>query len=294
MMNLGDETIAVPEEKDLNVIDKWIISRFNSVAKEVTDNLEKFELGIAVQKIYDFVWEEFCDWYIELVKPRLYKKEEAPVQANAALWTLKEVLIGALKLLHPYMPFITEEIFCTLQSEEESIMISAWPEYDDKKNYKEAETAVALVQDAVRAIRNSRTELNVPPSKKATVYVVSEDAKIRSTFEDMKADYINLFMSNNVIVQADKNGIADDAVSAVIPGAVVYIPLAELVDLEKEKERLTKEKDKLIGEIKRAEGMLNNEKFTSKAPAAKVQEEKDKLAKYQQMLAQVEERLAQM
>ncbi|MBE6014872.1 MAG: valine--tRNA ligase [Lachnospiraceae bacterium] len=294
MMNLGDEDIKEPAGAELAAADKWIISRFNTVTKEVTENMEKYELGIAVQKIYDFAWDEFCDWYIEIVKPRLYNKENDIQAANAALWTLRTVLIGVLKLLHPYMPFVTEEIFCTLQSEEESIMVSSWPEYKEADANPEAEEAFAHIQDAVRAVRNARTELNVPPSKKATVYVVTEDEKIAHTFESMKADYLNLIMSNNVIVQKDKAGIDDNAVSSVIPGAVIYMPLEELVDLDKERERLEKEKTKLQGEIKRAEGMLSNEKFVSKAPEAKVNEEKEKLAKYKAMLEQVEERLSQL
>jgi len=294
MMNLGDSEPTQPGLKDLAPADRWITSRFNSVTKEVTENMEKYELGIAVQKIYDFVWDEFCDWYIEIVKPRLYNKENDPVSANAALWTLRTVLIGALKLLHPYMPFVTEEIFCTLQSEEESIMVSSWPVFDEEKAFPEDEEAFTHIQDAIRAIRNSRTELNVPPSRKATVYVVTSEEKIKSTFENMKDDYINLAMSDKIIVQADKAGISDTAVSAVIPGAVIYIPLEELVDLDKERERLTKEKEKLMGEIKRAEGMLSNEKFVSKAPFAKVNEEKEKLAKYKDMLEQVELRIKQL
>lgn len=294
MMNLGDSEPTQPGLKDLAPADRWITSRFNSVTKEVTENMEKYELGIAVQKIYDFVWDEFCDWYIEIVKPRLYNKENDPVSANAALWTLRTVLIGALKLLHPYMPFVTEEIFCTLQSEEESIMVSSWPVFDEEKAFPEDEEAFTHIQDAIRAIRNSRTELNVPPSRKATVYVVTTEEKIKSTFENMKDDYINLAMSDKIIVQADKAGISDTAVSAVIPGAVIYIPLEELVDLDKERERLTKEKEKLMGEIKRAEGMLSNEKFVSKAPFAKVNEEKEKLAKYKDMLEQVELRIKQL
>ena len=294
MMNLGDKEPTRPGQEELAPADRWITSRFNSVTKEVTENMEKYELGIAVQKIYDFVWDEFCDWYIEIVKPRLYNKENDPVSANAALWTLRTVLIGALKLLHPYMPFVTEEIFCTLQSEEESIMVSSWPVFDEEKAFPEDEEAFTHIQDAIRAIRNSRTELNVPPSRKATVYVVTSEEKIKSTFENMKDDYINLAMSDKIIVQADKAGISDTAVSAVIPGAVIYIPLEELVDLDKERERLTKEKEKLMGEIKRAEGMLSNEKFVSKAPFAKVNEEKEKLAKYKDMLEQVELRIKQL
>jgi len=248
--------------------------------------MDRFELGIAVQKVYDFIWDEFCDWYIEMVKPRLYGTEDA-ADKNAALWTLKTVLIDALKLLHPYMPFITEEIFMTLQSEEESIMISSWPVYDENRVYTKEENDIELIKEAVRGIRNVRTQMNVAPSKKASLYVVSEDAMVRDAFTAGTVYLKGLAYATDVNVQADMQGIASDAVSVVIPGANVYIPFAELVDIAKERERLAKEEDRLRAEIARAEGMLNNERFTSKAPAAKVQEEKDKLDKYRQMLREV-------
>ena len=275
---------------DLTQADKWILSKMNRLTKDVTENIDKYELGIAVSKIYDFIWEEFCDWYIEMVKPRLYNDEDKT--KAAALWTLKTVLINALKLLHPYMPFITEEIFCNVQNEEESIMISKWPEYKDEWNFEEDEKAVELIKEAVRGIRNTRTGMNVPPSRKAKVFVVSESEEVRNIFENSKAFFATLGYASEVAVQSDKTGIAEDAVSVLIHQAALYMPFADLVDIDKEIERLTKEEDKMNKEIKRAQGMLSNPKFVDKAPADKVQAEKDKLEKYTQMLAHIQERLA--
>ena len=291
MMNDPDNKIKATDEKPANLTaaDKWILSKMNSLIKEVTDNMEKYDLGIAVAKLNDFIWEEFCDWYIEMVKPRLYNDEDTT--KTAAIWTLKKVLIDALKLLHPYMPFITEEIFCNIQDEEESIMISSWPVYTEDNDYSEDENAIETIKTAVRNIRNVRAEMNVAPSRKALVYVVSENEDIRDIFDNGRVFFATLGYASDVKVQADKSGIPDDAVSTVIPGAVIYIPFAELVDIDKEIERLNKEKDKLHKEIARCNGMLNNEKFTSKAPQAKIDEEKAKLEKYSDMLAQVEERL---
>ena len=293
MMNMEGKNVTTPSMEELAPVDKWILSKLNSLVKEVTDNMENFELGIAVQKVYDFIWDEFCDWYIEMVKPRLYATDDAASQ-NAALYTLKTVLLDALKLLHPYMPFITEEIFCTLQSEEESIMISKWPEYTETRNFPKEEQDIEIIKEAVRGIRNVRTEMNVPPSKKALVYVVSEKEALRNTFEEGKLFFASLAYASEVKVQSDKAGIAEDAVSVVIANATIYIPFAELVDIKQEIERLQKEEKRLEGELKRVAGMLGNEKFISKAPAAKIQEEKDKQAKYAQMMEQVMERLAHL
>ena len=282
-------------KEQLEPADKWILSKLNTLVQEVTDNIDHFELGTAVQKVYDFIWDEFCDWYIEMVKPRLYQKEtEGEASKNAALWTLKNVLIDALKLLHPYMPFITEEIFCTVQSEEESIMISRWPVFTEKKSYKAEEDAISLIKKAVRGIRNIRTQMNVAPSRKAAVFVVSEEEKVRKVFEEGSLFFASLAGASEVTVQTDKSGIADDAVSVVIPNATVYIPFAELVDIKQEIERLQKEEKRLQGELARVNGMLNNEKFMAKAPEAKVMEERGKLEKYTQMLNQVKERLGQL
>ena len=293
LMNL--DAAEVPEqieESALTLEDRWMLHKVNVLASEVTENMEKFELGIAVQKVYDFIWEEFCDWYIEMVKPRLYSETEAA--KASALWTLKTVLTNALKMLHPFMPFITEEIFCTLNPEEESIMISSWPEYRGDWEYAQAAEEVELMKEAVRGIRNVRTQLNVPPSKKASVYVVSENADIRRTFEDGKVFFATLAKASEVFIQENREGIGEDAVSAMVPGANIYIPFAELVDIDKELERLEKEKERLTKEIARSNGMLKNERFVSKAPADKVQAERDKLAKYTQMMEQVETRLAQL
>ena len=291
MMNDPENTVkadgVLPD--NLTEADKWILSKMNNLISEVTDNMEKYELGIAVSKLNDFIWEEFCDWYIEMVKPRLYNDEDTT--KTAAIWTLKTVLIDALKLLHPYMPFITEEIFCNIQDKEESIMISDWPVFKESFIFKEEENAIETIKEAVRNIRNIRAEMNVAPSRKALVYVISENENIRSIFENGKVFFATLGYASDVIIQENRENIAPDAVSTVIPDAVIYIPFAELVDIEKEIERLEKEKNKLFGEIKRCEGMLNNEKFISKAPEAKINEEKEKLAKYQQMLMQVTQRL---
>lgn len=293
MMNMEGKTITQPSDTALEAADKWILSKLNSLIQEVTDNMESFELGIAVQKVYDFIWDEFCDWYIEMVKPRLYGSDNADSQ-NSALWTLRTVLIDALKLLHPYMPFVTEEIFCSLQSEEESIMISSWPVYLRERAFAEEEREIELIKEAVRGIRNVRTEMNVPPSKKALVYVVSGQEEILQVFANSGLFFASLAYASEVRAQADKKGIEEDAVSVVIPGAVCYIPFAELVDIGKEIERLEKEEKRLAGELARVNGMLSNEKFITKAPAAKIEEEKGKLLKYQQMMEQVKERLAQL
>lgn len=293
MMNL--EKAEVPGEMDLAELtgaDKWILSKVNTLAKDVTENMDKYELGIAVQKVYDFIWEEFCDWYIEMVKPRLYSDTDST--KGAALWTLKTVLGNALKLLHPYMPFITEEIYCTLHPEEESIMLSSWPVFKEEWNFANEEEAVEIIKEAVRSIRNVRTGMNVPPSKKAKVFVTAEDEKIRKIFENGEIFFAPLAHASQVIVQKDKTGIEDDAVSAVTAKAVIYMPFAELVDVEKEIERLKKEEEKLTKELARVNGMLGNERFISKAPKAKVDEERAKLERYTAMMEQVKERLAQL
>ena len=293
MMNMPEGEIAKPEASRLKIADRWILSALNRVTKEITDNMENYDMGIAVQKINDFIWEEFCDWYIEMAKYRLYNKEEDEADAEVALWTLKTVLIQALKLLHPFMPFVTEEIFTTLQQEEESIMISDWPIYKSEWEFKEEEEQIALLKELVRGIRNIRAEMNVAPGRKAAVYVVSEEEKIRSTFESLKRESQSLVAIEQMFARENKTGIGDDAVSLVIPGAVAYMPFEDLVDIEKEIERLKKEEERLTKELARVNGMLSNEKFISKAPEAKIQEEKAKLAKYEQMMAQVKERLAQ-
>ena len=292
MMNMEKAPGAAVRPEDLTMEDRWILSKANALAREATENLERYELGIALQKVYDFVWEEFCDWYIEMVKPRLWSDEDTA--KAAAIWTLKTVLIQSLKLLHPYIPFVTEEIFCNLQEEEESIMISAWPRYRDDWNFPREEHAVETMKEAVRAIRNVRSSMNVPPSKKAKVYVVSEKQEVLDIFEHGRAFFASLGYASEVVLQTDKAGIGEDAVSAVIHQAGIYMPFAELVDIEKEIERLKKEEQRLSGELARVNGMLNNEKFVSRAPEAKIAQEREKQVKYSQMMEQVRERLSQL
>ncbi|WP_026668168.1 valine--tRNA ligase [Butyrivibrio sp. AE2005] len=296
MMNMEDgekSAIHQPAPAGLEPVDKWIISKLNNTIKEVTDNMDHFELGIAVQKVYDFIWDEFCDWYIEMVKPRLYNSDDKESH-KAALWTLQTVLINALKLLHPYMPFITEEIFCTLQDEEESIMISDWPVYRDEWNFASDEKAIETIKEAVRGIRNVRTQMNVAPSRKAKVFVVSDNDEVLNIFSTGKLFFESLAYASESVCQKDKDGIADDAVSVVLAEATVYIPFSDLVDISAEIERLTKEQKKLEGELKRSQNMLSNEKFLAKAPADKIAEEKEKQQKYQQTYDQITERLKQL
>lgn len=292
MMNMEENVVAEPDASLLNEADKWILSRVNRLAKDVTENMDKFELGIAVQKVYDFIWDEFCDWYVETAKYRIYHKEEEKAAADCVLWVLKTVLKQALKLLHPFMPFITEEIYSVLVPEEESLMMSEWPQFHAEWGFPAEENVMEHVKEITRGIRNMRAEMNVPNNRKTKVYVVCEDTEICDGISTLENSIKPLMMAEKILVQQTKENIADNAVSVVVPDAVVYLPLEDLVDFEQEMERLQKEEEKLKKEIKRAEGMLSNERFISKAPEAKVQEEREKLEKYTQMLQQVQERMA--
>ena len=275
-------------EANLTIADKWIISRANNVVKEVIDNMDKFDLGIAAQKIYDFAWTEYCDWYIEIVKPRLYGDD---VEAKkAALYTLTYVLETILKLLHPYMPFITEEIYTYLPTVEGSIVIAQWPHYKEEDNMASEEEMMELAMDGIRNIRNARAEMDVPPSKKAKVIIVPAEGK-KSAVEATKEYFVTLASASTVEITETEENIPEDAVSVVINGAKIFIPLDELVDFEKEKERLTKEKAKLESEIKRVNGKLSNQGFLAKAPESLVNEEKAKKEKFEEMMKSVLERL---
>lgn len=271
--------------------DKWILSRLNSVIAEVTENLENYELGIALQKIYDFIWDEFCDWYIELVKPRLFDREDGT--RLEAQWTLNYVLGNAMKLLHPYMPFVTEEIYRHLINDDESIMISAWPQYDEKLDFPEAQKEMQLIMDAIKAVRNVKAEMNVPASRKNKLIFVTDAAngEVLSKGERL---FERLAGASQIAVQHDKAGISADAVAAVIPGAEIYIPLEDLVDIEKEIERLEKEKANLEKELERVENKLNNAGFVAKAPANVVEEERAKKVKYTEMYEKLLERISSL
>ena len=298
MMNLPEEDITEPAIEDLSAADRWILSRLNTVTKDVTENMERYELGIAVSKIHDFLWEEFCDWYIEITKFRLTDpegREGAASRKSAALWTLKKVLSQGMKLLHPFMPFISEEIYCTLLPEEETVMTSEWPVWRDEWNFQEDETRIRSFQELVRGVRNIRTEMNVPSKVKTDIYIVGKNEEaaeeFRRLFESL-GDSSRMLFAKMIDVVKSKENIDKDSVSVVMGNATAYIPMDELVDREKEIERLTKESEKMDREIARSEGMLNNPKFVSKAPAAKVEEEKAKLAHYQAMKQQLAEQLA--
>ncbi|NLM75998.1 MAG: valine--tRNA ligase [Clostridiaceae bacterium] len=291
MMNFDDDIdFANVNEENYTVADKWILSRINTIAREVTENLEKFELGIALQKIYEFIWEEFCDWYIELVKPRLYDREAKG--RLEALYVLNEVLGKAMKLLHPFMPFITEEIYSHLITDDESIMISKWPEYTDNVLYPEEEKIMVFIMDAVRGIRNIRAEMNVPVNRKAKAIFVTQDELLSKVVKDEQSTFGRLASISEAQVQSTKDGIPEDSVAVLVNGAEIYLPLEELIDKDKELERLEKEKATLIKELERVNRMLNNDNFVSKAPAAVVEQEKEKLKKYTEMYEKVLERIA--
>ena len=289
LMNLDITENKLPEVSELQLEDRWILSKYNRVVKEVTDNLDHFELGIAVSKLYDFIWDSFCDWYIELVKPRLFDKENPT--GKTAQYVLTYVLSHTMQLLHPFMPFITEEIWQHLPHEGESIVISSFPTYEDRLNFEEEEKQMEVIMSAISAIRNRRAEMNVPPSKKANMFIVTQDAEL---FRKGAAFFEKLASASHVSIQADKNGIDKNAVGVVVEKAEIYLPLEELVDMKAEKERLEKEKKRLEGEIRRVEGKLGNPGFVSKAPEKVIAEEREKGEKYRAMLEKVAESLSAM
>ncbi|MCL2396948.1 MAG: valine--tRNA ligase [Defluviitaleaceae bacterium] len=287
MMNLGDAE-PTAEIDDLTAADRWIIAKANRVAAEVTQNLDNYELGVAADKVYTFMWDEFCDWYIEMAKPRLYN--EADTTRDAALWTLRHVLISGLKMLHPFIPFITEEIFTTVGGGD-TIMTAQWPVFAAEHDFAAEEAEVEQIKEAIRAMRNLRSNMNVPPSRRAKVFVVSESCEVRGIYERGAKYIMALASAAEVTVQADRDGIEANAVSIVVPGAEIFMPFADLVDIEKEKERLAKEVAKLEQEVGRVTAKLNNPGFVGKAPASIIEEERAKEAKYGEMLAAVREQL---
>jgi len=286
LMNLTVDSCKLPETDKLCIEDKWIISKFNRLTKEVTENLDSFELGVAVSKLYDFIWDDFCDWYIELVKSRLY--EETDPTNETAQQVLVYVLTNTLTLLHPFMPFITEEIWQHLPHEGETIMRSVWPTYSEEFNFAEEETNMNMIMDAVKAVRNTRNEMNVPPSRKANIFIKTDKKDI---FALGNAFFVKLASASNVEYIDSEEGLPENCVSVVSQSATSYIPVGELIDMEKEKERLLKEKARLEGEVKRVESKLNNQGFVAKAPAKLIEEEKQKGVKYQEMLDKVIESL---
>ena len=286
LMNIGDDEIPCTLPDELALEDKWVISLVNRLAKEVTDNLEKFELGVAVAKLYDFIWDIFCDWYIELAKIRLQKGGyEAQTAKQVLVWVMDKIL----KLLHPFMPFITEEIWQTIPHDGESIMISQWPEYSDELSFAAEETEMERVMTAVRAIRNRRAEMNVPPSKKAKVYIATAH---KATFEQGGVFMQRLASASEVEV-ADSFEL-DGAVCIVTQDAKIYIPMGELVDFEAEKARLKKELDAVQKDLDFVNNKLSNENFVAKAPANVVAAQRETAAKYAEKIAMLKESIAKL
>ena len=284
-MNLDEDNIKDISELELESEDKWIISRANDLIKSIDENLDKYEIGFAADKIYDFVWNEFCDWYIELVKPRLYNDDiERSIKAQS---TLVFVLDTVIKLLHPFMPFITEEIYSIMPNQKDMLINEDWPVYKEENNYKEEENKIEIMIEAIKAIRNARAELNIAPSKKAELIFSSKDEEEISILKEIQNHFKTLGGASSIKFITEDLNDSIDAISIVLNKVKIYIPLAELVDYSKELERLEKEAEKLNDEIKRASGKLSNEKFTSKAPEKVVQEERDKLSKYEGMLEEV-------
>ena len=286
-MNLDGKMPERPEEADLELPDRWMLTRFNALVVEITDNLEKFELGMAAGRLYDFIWSEYCDWYIELTKSRLQEGEGA--RANAAKWVLRYVLEGMLKLLHPFMPFVTEAIYQSLPGAGESIMISSWPE-DNGMRYPEQEKLMQGVMELIRAVRNIRSEMNVPASRKATLLLLAGEGQ-REPLISCREYFLKLASAQDVVMLGDRSEIPPQAASAVCPMAEAYLPLNELIDTAKELERLGKERKRLEGEIARATAKLNNPGFVNKAPEKVVCEERSKLATFKDMLAKLVERV---
>lgn len=283
------EEFMISEEVPSNLAyeDKWILSKINTLAKEISYNIDKYDLGVASSKIYDFIWNEFCDWYIEMIKPRLYDEEST--NKDAAVWTLNKVLANSLKLLHPIMPFITEEIFAKLYSKDESIMISKWPEYKEELSFENEEKGIEALKEIIVGIRNLRTNMNIHPSKKSNLIFVSQE------FEEMinssKTMLQKLGFAESIEVKQNRIDIPEDSSCIMVDGIEAIIPFGDLVDKEEERKRLESEITKLESEVARCEKMLSNPGFTSKAPKAKINEEKEKLAKYQEMLKTSKERL---
>ena len=288
MMNLSEASVnALPESRKLEISDKWVLSKLNTLIAEVTDNLEKYELGVAVQKVYDFIWDTYCDWYIELTKARLYGEDEERKQTAIAV--LVYVLDQVLRLLHPFMPFITEEIWQSLPHEGEALIVARWPEYSENLAYKEEESHMESVMNAIRSIRNRRAEMNVPPSKKAALYVLTSKPQV---FTEGEGFIQRLAYADSVtILDAEPENLSG-MVTCATSDAKLYIPMGQLVDVAKELERISKELEKARKNLQSLEGKLSNEKFVSRAPEAVVAAEREKAQKARDLIAGLEQSLA--
>jgi valyl-tRNA synthetase len=290
MMNLDDETEDYTiDTKELEPEDKWIITRLNKVIGDVKSNLDKYELGLAAQRVYDFIWEDYCDWYIEMTKTRLYGEDKT--SRATAQQVLVSVLRDTLKLLHPFMPFITEEIWQHLPGKSDALIMEAWPKPDSASLFEESEKNIEFIKSAIKGIRNARAEMNIVPSRKAGLIFVTEDESLKEIISQSEKKFRTLASADSITFTSDKSGFGEGFVSVVLDGCEVFLPLADLIDFDKELERLEKEKAKLEDEIKRVDAKLSNQGFVAKAPAKVVDEEKEKQIKYKQMLENVLERI---
>ena len=288
LMNLKEDAKnALPAAELLTAADKWVLSKLNNLIKEVTDNLDKYELGVAIQKVYDFLWDTYCDWYIELTKARLYSDDEA--QKNTALQVLVYVLDQTLRLLHPFMPFITEEIWQSLPHEEEALIVAKWPEFREDLRFNKEEAEMESVMDAIRAIRNRRAEMNVPPSRKAALFVLSSKSYM---YKEGEGFIQRLAYAENVTILDKEPENIDGMVCCTTADAKLYIPMGELVDVAKELERIDKELEKARKNLAMLEGKLSNENFVARAPQAVVDAEREKAAKAKDLIIQLEESAA--
>ncbi|MEW8973956.1 MAG: valine--tRNA ligase [Tissierellaceae bacterium] len=293
LMNL-EEDIATRkfEISELEEEDRWILSRLNDVIKEVTENLDKYEIGLAAQKVYDFIWDDYCDWYIEMVKSRLYGDDAntKELAQQVLLYVLKDIN----RLLHPFMPFITEEIWQHLPNNEEPLILSKWPKFREELSFDESERAIEFIKTAIKGIRNARAEMNVAPSRKSSIIFVTEDREIESIISKGERYFINLASGESIKIISKNDNLGEDNISVVLDKAEAFLPLKDLIDFDKEIERLEKEREKLEGELKRVKGKLSNQGFVSKAPEEVVNGEKEKLNKYEDMMEKVLERIASL
>lgn len=293
MMNMSDEiTDSNFDVEKLHYEDKWILSKLQKVIKSITEKIEKYDIGLAADDIYDFIWSDFCDWYIEIVKPVLYS-DNAEEKTNTVK-VLLYVLENILKLLHPFMPYITEEIWQALPNREDALIVSKWPEYKEDLVFEKEERATEYIENAIREIRNARSEMNIENSKKSNTLVYTKDPEVKEIFEEMKGLLLSLGYSNSVEITDDEGRKNSENIAIVLDRAEIQLPLKELVDFEKELKRLQKDKKDAEAELKRAKGKLSNQGFVSKAPAKLIEEEKEKVTKYEEILKTVEEQIAKV
>lgn len=293
MMNMSDEiTDSNFDLEKLHYEDKWILSKLQKVIKSITEKIEKYDIGLAADDIYDFIWSDFCDWYIEIVKPVLYS-DNAEEKINTVK-VLLYVLENILKLLHPFMPYITEEIWQALPNREDALIVSKWPEYKEELVFENEERAAEYIENAIREIRNARSEMNIENSKKSNTLVYTKDEQIKEIFEEMKGLLLSLGYSNSVEVTDDEGRKNSENIAIVLDKAEIQLPLKELVDFEKELKRLQKDKKDAEAELKRAKGKLSNQGFVAKAPAKLIEEEKEKVTKYEEILKTVEAQIAKV